>query len=606
MSDEAARLKRLLCALPQEILEVSSDNSILFVSRDSGRFRVGENLFEVLPSRAREGARQVIQQVRADGVARTFTHREKGRDFSTGVVCLDRKSGNLCLSMQDTTDAQVTERASTAERLRLEIALEASGVGLWSWHLPTGRVVWNERMHELTGHRTPMNLPDWIEVLTHPEDRPTQRQRALRERVPGPFPPEVSRILRPDGQVRWVMVAGTVIADGEGQPEWIVGGLTDVTEQQRVAEELRNAHRMESLAQLTGGVAHNFNNMLMVIAPCLEFIKETATGDVLQDVEDAIKATRRASDIVAQLMTFSGRQNNRDKTVQPARDVVEETLRLCRRSFPGEIEVEAELATMSNLEVIPGAIEQILGNVLFNARDALLTGHVNEPKVHIAARDVTFFGEGWVEITVSDNGPGVPPEIVAKLFEPFVTSKRGSGTGLGLASSMALVQQHSGQMAYRPSAWGGAEFLILLPQHVEPKDEATSDGGARRGPLSQRLKPGSVRLLIVDDEPAIRRVVRTGLPRFGFEVIEAEGRKDLEVLLEDDRAFGIVLLDRSLGEEDGTHLLPLLRERLPAAKVLFFTGEFISDTEAELVEGVVQKPVTVRSLAGMLQDLLAS
>ncbi len=606
MSDDAVRLRRLLRALPEDIVELSAEDSVVEVSRESCRFRVGEHFFDGLPADFHETARRVIHLVRQDGVSRHFTYRDQGRDFSCAVSPLEPENAELCLAISDTTDAQVTERALTAERRRLEIALEASGVGLWSWHLPTNRVIWNERMHEMTGHETPLTLGEWVEVLTHPDDREFQRERAARARAPGPFATEVSRIVRPDGQVRWVMVAGTVIADGEGRPEWIVGGLMDVTEQQRVEDELKNAHRMESLAQLTGGVAHNFNNMLMVIAPCLEFIRETASGEILEDVDDAIKATRRASDIVAQLMTFSGRQNNRDKSVHPARDVVEETVRLCKRSFPRHISVQAEVTTSSFLEVIPGAIEQILGNVLFNARDALLASDTKDPRVRVVARDVTFFGEDWVEITVSDNGPGVPAEVGAKLFEPFVTSKRGSGTGLGLASSMALVQQHSGQMAYRPSSWGGAEFLILLPQHLEANDRASTESPAKKGSHGQGRKPDGVRLLIVDDEPAIRRVIRSGLPRFGFDVIEAEGRRDLESLLEEDNRFAVVLLDRSLGDEDGTHLLPLLRHRLPSAKVLFFTGEFISDSEAQLVEGVVQKPVTVRSLAGMLQELLAS
>lgn len=605
VTDEASRLRRLIAALPQLVVELDDQLRISFLSRSDPLLSEGVDFLEHLAPEYAAFARETIVRTREDGILRSFSYRSQGRELFAWVtkVSSDERRGT-CLAIQDRTEAQVAERALTAERRRLEVALEASGVGLWSWHLPSGRVDWDARMRELTGRDTPLTLPDWIEQLAHPDDRERMRGRENIISKPGKFESEVARFVRPDGEVRWAMTAGTVLADGEGNPEWVVGGLMDVTEQHRVAEELENAHRTESLAQLTGGVAHNFNNMLMVIAPCLEFIRETASGDILEDVEDALKATRRAAEIVTQLMTFSGRHNNREKTSLKARAVCEEMIRLCRRSFPSDIQIVPEVVTTATIEVVPGSVEQILGNILFNARDALLSARILEPKVRVTARDVTYFDDDWVEITVSDNGPGVPAEVRDKLFEPFVTSKRGSGTGLGLASSMALAQQQGGQLAYRPSEWGGAEFLLLLPHVPGVATSDAVDTESSRSTLTRALNRPAQRLLVIDDEPAIRRVLCSGLPRFGFDVTGVEGKDQLEILLEKDDEFSLVLLDRSLGNENGTKLLPLLRRQLPRARILFFTGEFINDHEARLVDGVVEKPIPVRSLALLLHESL--
>lgn len=587
---------RLLGALQTHVVEVDSGGRVVFENRNPPRYRLGLPLLAQLGERARLLAEEVIEAVRDDGVARRFEVAEDRRAVTTWVSRIDRQEGgyHFCLATEPSRGPSALE-----DGRKLEVALRASGVGLWSWHLPSNQVVWDERMREVTGRSLPLTLPAWIEELSHPDDRDRLRQEAADYGALGDFVSGASRILRDDGEVRWVITAGTVLPGENGKPEWLVGGLMDVTEQQRMAQKLQDAHKMEALGHLTGGVAHNFNNMLMIIQPCLESIQETAQGALLEDVNDALRATQRAADIVAELMTFSGRNNVRERVDVLASDLCLETIRLCRRSFPEDIPILAEIETAAVVECVPGSIEQVLGNILFNARDAIREAGKGAGQVVIVAEDVEEFDEQWVKITVSDDGPGVSPSLRSKIFEPFMTTKQGRGTGLGLASSMAIVQQHGGQLAYRPSKEGGAEFLILLPRKrlIEPVSERSVRADPPTAP-ERSIR----RVLVVDDEPSIRRLLVSGLPRHGYEVVAVEGLSEAEITLERDNAFSLVLLDRSLGSDDGVQLVPLLRERCVHAKIYFFTGEFVSSAEASQVEGVIQKPLNIQALAQLIDE----
>lgn len=591
----------LLEALGQQVIALDEEFRVVYQNH-SGEFEVGRSLLDQLGDEEKERARRALAECGSTHERKSFEVSVSGRNRRWTVASLPLGgAARFCISVEEPFDSTEPEGNS----LDLRAALEASGVGLWSWHLPTDRVVWDQRMRAITGHQIPLNLPQWIEILTHPEDRKRVAEEASGASAPGSFGSQISRIMRPDGSVRWVLTAGTVVPNGGGEPEWIVGGLMDVTVQHRAAERLREAHKMEALGHLTSGVAHNFNNMLMIIAPCLEFIRETVNGDLLEDVNDALNATRRASEIVAQLMTFSGKQNRQEKAQYQAADLCERTIHLCRRSFPSVIELETEIVSQGTLECTPGSLEQVLGNLVFNARDAVMSQSSRSPRVQIKAQDVDYYGDKWIQITVSDSGPGVPVELRTKIFEPFVTTKPGRGTGLGLASAMAIVEQHGGQLAYHPSALGGAEFVVLLPALQESK-EAAPESSSRKKLAQSPPREGVRRVLVVDDEPAIRRLLCVGLPRYGYEVVAAEGPTDLRETLEREASFDFVLLDRSLGAHDGLKLVPLLREKCPLAKIFFFTGEYIGESDAALVEGVISKPLNLRDLANVIEETMSA
>ena len=251
------------------------------------------------------------------------------------------------------------------------------------------------------------------------------------------------------------------------------------------------------------------------------------------------------------------------------------------------------------MQCSPGALEQVLSNVLFNARDALVLAATASPRVSITARDVERFDDRWIEILIADNGPGVPNELRSQIFEPFFTTKAGSGTGLGLASSQAIVQQHGGQLACRPAAPCGTEFLILLPSVPLPAGRTSERSD------SETTEPDTKRVLLVEDEPAIRRIFSLGLTRMGFEISTAASTVEARRLLEDGIAADVVLLDMTLGSGVGASLLKLVREKLPAAKVFYFTGQLVDESDAGEVDGVIQKPIDLRDLAATIRSALS-
>lgn len=594
MSD-SPHLRALLDAVPSHIVEVDEDFRVRYQNHHSFQYRLDESVVAQLPKNTRVACERVLRAVLEDGKPRHFLcDGGGGLHLRTDVTRLAGSPDKmLCLVTNDLTD-ETTVREE--ERQKLAIALEASQIGLWSWNLRTDTVVWDRRMREMTGHDIPLNLPAWVEHLTHPDDRAEVAANADLLNRPGPLPTAVSRIIRPDGQVRWIMFQCTVRFGADGKPLSIVGASLDVTERQRLNEKLQAAERMEALGHLTAGVAHNFNNMLMVITPCLEAIEESSSEEMQEDLRDAIAATERAAEVVRQLMAFAGQRYQSKRAETRVCDLIEEVARLSRRSLKNEVSLLLDVQSRACISAAPGSIQQVLSNVVNNARDALNAAQKKHARIEIQCRDVSLFDEDWVEIVVGDNGPGVPDELRSKIFEPFVTTKNGKGTGLGLASSLAIVEQHGGQLACRPRESGGTEFLILLPA-LAPRARSLSVA-----PPEQELGVvEGIRVLIVDDELAIRRLISRALSKAGMSVTCAECADSLERVLQDSVQFDFVLLDRSLRVGHGKNLLPRLRLALPQAKVFYFTGEPVAANEANQVDGVVQKPLEVRELVEVIR-----
>lgn len=594
-------LERLLDLQPVHIAELDAGFRVIYQNQHEFQFALGEEIMNQFPVQMRENCLSVLTEVLCEGGSRQFDYcHSDERHLQTEVQRLGEEASgfHLCLLTRDVTDITVQRARSKEDRQKLAVALEASQVGLWSWNLRTDLVLWDKRMREITGHDIPINLPQWRDTLMHPDDRGAIPDMAALFEQGGPFSPQTSRIVRPDGQVRWLMTTGMVCLGVDGQPESVVGGCMDVTDHQRLTEKLQSAQRMEALGHLTAGVAHNFNNMLMVITPCLEAIEEVAIPEMQEDIGDALAATERAAEVVRQLMAFAGQRNKTERVTQSTATLVREVVRLCARSFEENMRFSLKIEANGYLNAAPGSVQQVLSNVIFNARDALVSAEIPDPVIDVICRDANLFDEDWVEIVVADNGPGVPEHLRSKIFEPFVTTKNGKGTGLGLASSQAIVEQHGGQMACRTRNDGGTEFLILLPTVPPPRPLSLAQ------PAIDVQTAAGARVLLIDDEQAIRRLMQRGLERSGLLVETAECPESLEHVLARSEGFDFVLLDRSLRGSQGKSLLPRLRNVLPGAKIFYFTGEHVGPKEALQVDGVVQKPVDIRSLVRMIRTAI--
>ena len=486
--------------------------------------------------------------------------------------------------------------ASRTEPLPRQVGwAEGAGVAQFSWDLRTDQVAWDQAMHALTQVPEPLSVPEWIEILSHPDDQTRLRLLHSNPLNVGAIPPTISRFVRPDGQVRWIVMTAEVTGDDQGLPQLVRGGLIDITEAQDQSSEFQRARNEQKLGQLTAGVAHNFNNLMMIIEPCLEALEDVVPDSHRAFVKDATEAGQRSSEIVRQLMTVGHQRKLEARAPHIFSHLCSEVVDNCRRDTPRNLRLDFEVDSHSEVDCSRTALQQVVANLLRNARNALVESKAAEGNVRIRVRDVSKEGQTWVEFVVTDNGPGIPEAVLARVFDPFFTTRTGAGTGLGLATSRAIVQEHGGLLACQSNEGQGTRFSLLLPA-LTSRTPQKSDPNM----INNDIEKTSV--LVVDDEPAICRVVTHTLKRNGFDAVSVSDPAQLDEILQSS-TFHIILLDRSMGTIQGSSLLPELRQKAPLAKILYFTGEFVAPEEEAHVDGVVQKPVNGKQLTETLRQV---
>jgi PAS domain S-box-containing protein len=384
----------------------------------------------------------------------------------------------------------------------------------------------------------------------------------------------------------------------------------DVTARVQLEEQLRHAQRMEAVGRLAGGVAHDFNNLLTVIISYSELILSQAEHDpvLARDVGEIRRAADRAAALTKQLLSFSRRQ-----VLQPApldvNGVVRGAEGLLRRLIGPEIEIVARLDPGAGMVYADrGQLEQVIMNLVVNARDAMPdggvltveTGTVLAGDAPESARAASTAGR-FATITVRDTGKGMDPDTMRRIFDPFFTTKEiGRGTGLGLATVHGIIEQSGGAVSVQSTRGVGSEFRILLPA----LGEAARPAEAGVEPSARSLVRGSGRVLLVEDDPAVREGVRRMLGASGYEVVEAaDGSAALAALAADSSAFEVLLSDVAMPSLDGRQLSREVRARWPALPIVLMSGFADPDAVERDVPGVtvLQKPLEVATLVAAVE-----
>ena len=387
--------------------------------------------------------------------------------------------------------------------------------------------------------------------------------------------------------------------------------MRDVTEEKQLAEQLRQTQKMEALGLLAGGVAHDINNLLLVVMLYAELIRGADEPALFTDeAREIVDAVGRAQALTRQLLTFSRRQPV-ERAVINLSEVVAGMHAMLRRLMPMEIEI----TSLIDDDVWPtvgdrNQIEQVLMNLAVNARDAMRDGghfmlRLENHKV-AKARDGPAAGE-YIRLSVSDDGCGIGAADRDRIFEPFFTTKaRGQGTGLGLATSYAIVVQMGGHISFESTVGSGTTFTILLPRAAagapdEVKPAATTD----------RLK-GSETILVVDDDQAVARATRKILEGKGYHVLSAANGAEAKNVLCEERsaAIDLVLSDVVMPLIGGPELAGFVLERAPTTPMIFMTGYSdhpITHQEGEsTIQGfpVLLKPFRPKELLVLVRDVL--
>lgn len=352
----------------------------------------------------------------------------------------------------------------------------------------------------------------------------------------------------------------------------------DVTEEKRTQAALGQAQKMEAIGQLSGGLAHDFNNLLTVVLGNLDALAERqgSNPELAEFIEPATQAARRGVELVKRLLTFSRQQPLAPRPVEVI-GLVQDLARLIRRSLPGNITFSTSAAAQSLTTLAdPHQLENAVLNLVFNARDALPNG--GELKIESslltlegsAASDLELPPGEYVQVAVSDNGMGMDGSVLARAFEPFFTTKTfGRGSGLGLSMVYGFAGQSGGGVRIRSRQARGTTVALLLP-HVDESavTKQTASHGNEEAP-----SPGSRLILLVDDDPEVRKIVRLQLTDLGYAVLEAENGPEAAGILEVVQDVSILLTDVVMpGGMDGLALARLARRQRPELDIILMSG----------------------------------
>ena len=328
----------------------------------------------------------------------------------------------------------------------------------------------------------------------------------------------------------------------------------------RHEQALQETAKMEALGRLAGGIAHDFNNLLMVIATCSDVLRETLgpTHPARVEIDDIVDASERAKSLIARLLAF-GRRTTRSAHAVDLGEVVAQLQGLLRRVVGEDVQLEADFADeLPSVLADPGQLEQLIVNLVVNARDAI------DGRGTISIR--TEASSDTVTLVVSDTGCGMDEATRARIFEPFFTTKEpGKGTGLGLSTVYAIVRDSNASVSVESAPGKGSTFRIAFPIHHEESESV------RRSRVDRQSQPGTELILLVEDERAVRRLLARELSRFGYRVIEAEnGEVALEIAQREP--VDVLVTDVVMPKMSGDELAVALKARWPDLKIVFMSG----------------------------------
>ena len=522
------------------------------------------------------------------------------------------------------------ERSRTVDALShstrlLQQVLETLPVGVWVVG-PNGRIIYgNAAGQQLWGGARYVSIDGfdqfkgwWVENGRQIAPDEWAAVRALRDGEVSLN--ELIRIQGFDGSERVILNSAVPIMGAGGSIDGAIVLNQDVSEQRaaeealrRSEEQLRQAQKMEAVGQLAGGIAHDFNNLLTaILSYCDLLLEEVRHGDPIRaDIEQIRQAGQRAAGLTRQLLAFSRRQVLQPKVLS-LNTVIDGTEGMLRRLVGSDVVVDfTRDPGLWHVLADPSQLEQVLFNLVVNARDAMpqggrlgITTANRELMADSPERPNGVRPGAYVAMAVSDTGVGIEPGMHARIFEPFFTTKEpGRGTGLGLSTVYGIVQQSGGHVTVSSAPGKGATFTVLLPRHLggEPAPSSKVD--------RRRLPGGTETLLLVEDEAAVRSSARRLLERHGYSVLEARhGADALRIVEESGRPIDLVVTDLVMPEMGGKELAERLRAHRPGLKVLFMSGY----TEKAIATGgimppntgFVEKPFTVEQLMRRLREIL--
>ncbi len=516
------------------------------------------------------------------------------------------------------------EKALEESRQRLVAAQKLSRLADFTWDVKTGAVTWSPAMYELLGYEESqaIDYETVDEKIHHPEDRKEINrwlQECLRsgEELHGP---KEYRLVRGNGTVIYVQTI-IQVKYANGQPAEVFGTVQDVTERKKREEESENlrlqlvhAQKLESIGRLAAGVAHDFNNLLSIIIGYGEKIFRNLPQEnpLRADVMEIIKAGERSASLTRQLLAFSRRQAMKPEVLD-LNMLVLNVEKMLRRLIGEDIQLELRLSSeICRVFADPAQIEQVVLNLVVNARDAMPDGGkiiLETAEVRVSQgsrlRELSLEPGVYAVLAVADTGCGMDQATIARIFEPFFTTKeQGKGTGLGLSTVYGIVKQSGGHIEVRSLPGKGSTFTVYLP----------SSQGARASEESAHEPTWTAsgeHVLVVEDEESLRSLLEMMLADLGFRVtVAADGREALCLARTMKSKPDLLVTDLVMPGVSGSVLAGELKKLFPDLKVIFMSGyadERIAP-HGVLEPGVVflRRPFNIAELASHCKAVLES
>jgi PAS domain S-box-containing protein len=516
-------------------------------------------------------------------------------------------------SFQDVTELYEATEALRAGEARFRELAETINEVFWITDPEKKQVLYVSPAYERIWGGTCENLyaspAAWFEAI-HSEDRARVQAAATTKQATGEYN-ETFRIVRPDGQVRWILDRAFPVRDPSGQVLRLVGVAEDITEKKRIETQFLRAQRLEAVGALAGGVAHDLNNilspMLMAAGVLKNEVREEHQRELLSMVE---VSARRGADIIRQLLAFS-RGIEGERIILQARHLLKEMAAIVRETFPREITLHEDLANdLWPVEADSTQLHQVLMNLCVNARDAMPRGG----RLTLTARNLQL-GPGdphvppeckpgpYIVLTVADTGEGMAPETMARIFEPFFTTKEvGKGTGLGLSTVLGIVRSHGGHVAVYSELGRGSQFKVYLP--AKPGSEIRAPE-----PVGKAAFGHGELILVVDDEAPIREATRRLLELHGYRVLVAtNGEEALRHILLSRGSLRLVVTDVMMPVMGGIALARALQTIDAGIPVVATSGLDEADKRQELaavgVREVLAKPCSANDLLAAIRRQL--
>jgi len=544
-----------------------------------------------------------------------LVHRTSGGVFPMEIAITGLPDGGWVTVSRDITERHDAEKARVDAEAKYRLLIEQVAAisyiaelgesGQWYYVSPQVEKILGYSPDEWLA-----NSKHWMQyVVTEDHSRVFAAEEAGARGEP--YQAEF-RMVRKDGRVIWVSDTAVTVRGSDSHP-LMEGLIVDITERKQLESQLQQSSKMEAVGRLAGGIAHDFNNLLTVIRGYTELALNRATSQpqLRSDIERIESASERAAALVRQLLAFSRRQVLQPKTID-LNTIVLNLDTLLRRLMDEQIEMITRVDENAGaVKADPTQIEQVIMNLVVNARDAMPKGGCLTLETQNVELDSTYAADhapvqpgSYVMLAVSDTGVGMDAETVAHIFEPFYTTKENArGTGLGLSTVYGIVKQSGGYIWVYSEPGQGSTFKVYLPRVDEA---ASTEVKHKRGTAKKR---GTETILLVEDEEAVRELTRIVLTAHGYQVVVAADSADAERLCEEHAGeIQLLLTDVIMPGVSGRELARRITLRRPKMRVLFMSG-YTYNVIAQgglLEEGTafLQKPFTPTGLVHKIRDVL--